>query len=515
MSQDVSHLEAGGFGGTAGIDLGNSHSLPASKVERLGQLARQHLCRHRQPGFSGFDRGPLRAPQTHFHQGQKALGTTIERDHHRDGALLVATDLSGQSVEGADSLHRLSVDLHDDVARPQTGHGLVCRPPGSNAADQHAFRTRAMQLLGFQPGQTPEGDTPLPGLGFPAPGVIAQFGRNAQGKLSLSSPDLHLHGLTDRLGEEAPNQARHFLLELDPDRLAVNAHQDVSRPESGPIRRRARQHSRNQCPLVGRRRSVLQQRLKAGADPGPAHPATLDQFPGDRLGQLAGDGAAQTEPDLVDAHDLTPQVHQGPPGVSRKNAGIVSDPLDQGSDVLPIQAQGSAHALGNHHVLVGDHAAGHRLGDGQGTPHGQDRFSHRKRLRAAEPGDGQGTAGGVPGRHVQLDHGNVGQGVGSYQLRFHLFPSGEDAANRGRLAGHVVVGDDVALPGNDDPAPGGFELAPPPSPVPQRQDIDLNQGRIDGVDGPLDLMLDPRSPARVRRGRGGSQQGGDHQRYQH
>ena len=248
MSQYVSHLEAGGFGGTAGIDLGNPHSLLARKVEGLGQLARQHLCRHRQPSLSGLGRGPLRAPQPHFHQGQKAFGTTIERNHHRDGSPLVATDLTGQSIEGADSLHGLSIDFHDDIARPQAGHGLVRRPPGSNAADQHAFRTRAMQLLGFQPGQTPEGDAPFPGLGFPAPGVIAQLGGNAQGKLFLSSPDVHLHGRSDRLGEQAPNQARHFLLELDADRLAVNAQQDVSRPESGPVRRRARQHSHTNAP---------------------------------------------------------------------------------------------------------------------------------------------------------------------------------------------------------------------------------------------------------------------------
>src|SRR2546427_428632 len=63
-------------------------------------------------------------------------------------------------------------------------------------------------------------------------------------------------------------------------------------------------------------RGGLEERLEVRPRPGPKDLAPDDQVLGNFTGEIAGNGAGQTDCDLVDAHNFTLQVYEWPTGVA-------------------------------------------------------------------------------------------------------------------------------------------------------------------------------------------------------
>ena len=180
------------------------------------------------------------------------------------------------------------------------------------------------------------------------------------------------------------------------------------------------------------------------AQRGPAHPAVLDQLVHDRASQVDRnrEAVAGVEPGAagdrgVDADDLASDAHQRTAGVAGVDRGVG---LDEVLDAAVVGVgQGQAPALG------ADDAGGDGEGQvlAQRVAHGEDPFTHPGRVAVAQRRGGE-----VVG--VDLEHGQVGAGVGADDLGLELPPIEQAHRHLVGAVHHVVVGQDVAVTGDDE-----------------------------------------------------------------
>ena len=82
---------------------------------------------------------------------------------------------------------------------------------------------------------------------------------------------------------------------------------------------------------------MLKQRLCIKAEPASLDLAMRDELVRHTMGQIAGDCSAQSKSDLIDANDLSVQVHQRSARVTTINRRIVPNPPHQRPDVFTVQ----------------------------------------------------------------------------------------------------------------------------------------------------------------------------------
>ena len=291
------------------------------------------------------------------------------------------------------------------------------------------------------------------------------------------------HLLADRQAGQPPHQIRHLLLEADIGCGAAQAQEHVAGFESRFVGRGILQHAADQhAALV---RAMLEERLQVEAEPAPLDPALGHDLVGDTLGQVAGNGAAEAVADFVDADDLAAQVYQRAPGIPAVYGGIVPDPADQRADILAVQleAPGRPPEPGHGHLGVADDAERDRLGESHGAPHSQHVFAHLYLRGIPE-------LGGLKHDRVlrfEFEDRDVRQGVGADQFGLDFLPVPQGAEDARGVAGDMVVGDEVSVPGNDRPAADRLHFDFAPLAVIGGDDADSHEGRFDFGNGRINL----------------------------
>ena len=358
----------------------------------------------------------------------------------------------------------------------------------------------AVALQGHHPRDIAYGDAPRLQLPRIAEGALERFGRHP-GHVLLPVAEIdNLDGLAHRSGEYKLIKQRKVLGQLGVDRLAVITNDNVAGADSGLLGRRILDYSRDQ------RASIVlvafQPGLELDADPTAGNMPLPDQLIDDVLCQIAGDGAAErAEADLVDADDLTRQINQRTAAVAAEDHGVVPDPADDPAHVLAVQAERSLHRLGHNHPHVADDAAGDRLGDGHRATHRQHHVADLQFARIAPGGSGQRPLGGLARVELQLQHGQIAQRIGADQVGLDLLAVGQRTGDPHSVAGHVVIGDDVSVRGDDGSAAGCPLPLHPPAAGFLRYNIYTDQRRIDFLDGRFDLHSTRRVVCRGRIGR--------------
>ena len=242
---------------------------------------------------------------------------------------------------------------------------------------------------------------------------------------------------------------------------------------------------------------MLEQRLNIHAEPTARDVAILDQFLGHSPGQVAGDGAAQAEADFVDADDF---ALAGSPAARRscrrksprhaRTSGRASRHSRRPA------ATGSPEQARHDHLGIADDAERDGLGEGHRAAHGQDRIAdaslstNRRRWRS------RNVAWFV---RAELDHGDIRQRVGADQFGLDFLAVREGANDAGGMPGHVMVGDQKTVLGDDGAAADGLLLDFAPIAEVGGNHLDPHQGGADMCDGGIHL----RWRARGRRATGG------------
>ena len=174
---------------------------------------------------------------------------------------------------------------------------------------------------------------------------------------------------------------------------------------------------------------------------GEGEAQALGGHAGAGLGILGGD----------DAHHVAIAVKQGAARVAGVDGAVGLQHVQGGAHRLAV---GVGAAGGDQPVQGGDDAVGEGVGQlAQGVADGIDALAHHQ-LAGIAQGDG-GQAGGI-----DLQHGHVVVLLAAHQLGGVLVAVGEGHLHRhggvvGRLLNDVVVGDDVAVLGEDKAGAGG------------------------------------------------------------
>ena len=145
----------------------------------------------------------------------------------------------------------------------------------------------------------------------------------------------------------------------------------------------------------------------------------------------------------VDADHFAGQVDQRPAGVALVDGGIG---LDQVFDLVALA--GIDRAPGG-----ADHAHGDRVLEiAQRRADGDDRLTRVERVRIAQRRHGRAPA-------VRLEHRQVGVNIRADQLACCWLPSARMIGQIGGAFHHVVVGQHIALLGDEHPAAAGLPRA--------------------------------------------------------
>src|SRR4029077_8160870 len=126
----------------------------------------------------------------------------------------------------------------------------------------------------------------------------------------------------------------------------------------------------------------------------------------------------------VDAHHPVPRVHEGATGVTRVQGRVRLDHIvDQAPADRSERAAQRAHDTGGHGAL-----------EPERIPYRHDQLTHTERpaTRVAELGDGDGD-------RRNPDHGEIGAGVVSHEVRVDAVAVGERDLETGRVVDHMAV----------------------------------------------------------------------------
>jgi len=134
-------------------------------------------------------------------------------------------------------------------------------------------------------------------------------------------------------------------------------------------------------------------------------------------------------------------------------------------------------------LRVGDNAAGDGLGQRPGATHGQDHIAHLHGVGIAPLGHGQRLGGILAFIEFKLEHTDIRHRVGAHArgLDFLAIDQVHDDA-RG-IARDMVIGDDIAVLGNNRPAAGPLHALHAPAAGLLHHDIDADQRRIGALHG--------------------------------
>jgi hypothetical protein len=160
---------------------------------------------------------------------------------------------------------------------------------------------------------------------------------------------------------------------------------------------------------------------------------------------------------------------------------------------------------------------GHRLRERQRAAHRQHRVAHRDRLGRTERRDRQAQPSPSAASTCRAGRPRCHSAGRFPPASPRAPPASQDHADRRCPADHVVVGDDVPPSAEmiaPDPVAPDFRSLPPLGV--RRQDVDLNERRVQPGDGPA-RRPDPSeggepAPGRPRRAEAGCQHGGQQQR---
>ncbi len=140
-------------------------------------------------------------------------------------------------------------------------------------------------------------------------------------------------------------------------------------------------------------------------------------------------------------------IHERTAGIAAVNRRIMADPAHQRADVFAVQPQlpPAAKEARHDHLCVADDAQRDRLRERHRTAHRQNVIANSQQRRITERGRRElALRGGL-----QLDYGNVGQGIGADQFGFDFLAVPEGAKHPRRVPGDVVICDDVTVLGDD------------------------------------------------------------------
>jgi hypothetical protein len=270
----------------------------------------------------------------------------------------------------------------------------------------------------------------------------------------------------------------HGLLLAALDRMSVGGQNEIAGHQARFLRRRAHRDVAHDHP---RTRTIgFQARLHRDARPAANHPAVFDQAVRDDPGEIARDCAAEIEDaDFVDANDLAAVVHQRSAAVPAENLRVVQNPAHQRADVFSAQVKASRGLLRQHERGIGYDAARHRLRKKTRAAQRKHHISRRQFIGVAKLGDDERRRSRRPLREVELQHGEIGQGILSEPATFDMGAVVEITAIVVAVLRHVAVGDDVALGRDDHAATGGPLLRQSPVAGAQPDDLDAHDRRED------------------------------------
>lgn len=159
------------------------------------------------------------------------------------------------------------------------------------------------------------------------------------------------------------------------------------------------------------------------------------------LGGIGRDGKPDTlghhDDGGVDPYHPAPGIHQRPPGVAGvKGRRVLDDVLDEAAGLATQgPAQGAHHSGGDGGL------------EAEGVADGDDELAHPQ-------GGGIPQSGKRQTRGVHPDHRQVGGGVGADDVGRQGAAILEGGLEKFGVSHHVVVGEDVAVRGDDDPGAG-------------------------------------------------------------
>ena len=352
---------------------------------------------------------------------------------------------------------------------------LPAGPPGRTEVTSTPGLARAFHFVRQQARKVPHGQPP--GLKFllRRKCVAALDGHGAERDLLAIALNDRRHFLADGRASQSPHEIRHLLLEADIRHAAAQAQEHVAGFESRFVRRGMGEHPADQHPMLVRR--TLEERLHVQAKPAPLDRALSHDLFGDDFGQIAGDGPREAVTDFIDTNDLAPQIHQRAAGIPTIYGGIVPDPTDQRADVFAVQpeAPGRSKEAGHGHLGIADDAQRHRLGESHRAAHSQHVFADPDFRGISELGNLE--FDGVI--RFEPEDRNVRERVGTHEFGLDFLPVPEGAEDAGGVAGHVVVGDEVSVFGNNRPAADRLHFDFAPFAVFSGDDVNPHQGRFD------------------------------------
>ena len=202
-----------------------------------------------------------------------------------------------------------------------------------------------------------------------------------------------------------------------------------------------------QAELLG---DVGGERIGGDADEAARDGAGLDQAVHDAAREIDRDGEADADVAVrsgedggVDADEPAAGVDERAAGVARVDGGVGLDEILVAGDLVE---DADAPAGG------GDDAHGDGLADAERVADGEDHVAHAELVAV-----GQGDGGQVLG--LDLDDGDVGLRIGADDLGGELAVVVEQHLQLVRPLDDVVVGDDVAVGGDDDAGAEALLLA--------------------------------------------------------
>ena len=230
---------------------------------------------------------------------------------------------------------------------------------------------------------------------------------------------------------------------------------------------------------------MFEQRLHVHSQPAPLHPALGHDLLGDASGEVAGNGTGQAETDFVDPDDFSAQVDERTTGIAAVNGSIVSNPPHQRADVFTVQLEAGKRSKEprHNHLGVADDAQRDRLRQSHRTAHCQHVVAHPHFGGITEPGGSE--VAGFFG--LQFENGDVGERVRAHEFRFDFLVARQGVEHPYAVPGHMVVGDQITVLGDDRPAADGLHFHLAPFVVLGRHDLNAHEGRLHPGDGQIDL----------------------------
>ena len=371
-----------------------------------------------------------------------------------DGAALGAlAHLLRKVSHGGDRLH---VRLDDDVAFAQVSGsgGLVF----VNAEDGEAA-VLDLEGLGFIPGEGTHGEAErafgllrfaaIPGLDAVFSGEVLAAVAELHGEFlrGAFTPHGHLRVGAGSLLGDGGEQFSGIL-----DVLAVNGDDHVAFLDAGLVGGLAFLDTGHEGAMrilhIQGLGGVFIDILDHDTEPAAADLLAALELGDDVVGEVAGHGEADalagSDDGGIDADDLTLHIQKGTAGVAGVNGAVGLQEVVKGAGV-------DAAALGR------KNAGGDGMVKTEGVADGEEPFADLQVCGAAELQEGQLLV------HVNLQESEVGFLIGADELRLdgltlvHALVEGDtDGVGVGN---HVVVGDDVAVSGNQETGAQGLLLA--------------------------------------------------------